>query len=688
MLDQARQERVERQLQAQFEVMRVLAEATNLPEASRQILESICTTLDWAVGAMWSVDDRAGVLRHVEHWHMPGIDVQEFERVSVETALPPGIGLPGRVWAAEQPAWVADVTHDANFPRREVAAIAGLHGAVCFPIRRGRSVLGMMEFFSRDIRPPDEELLTMMRGIGGQIGQFIERVRAQDALRESEANKDAILKSALDCIVTMDHRGMVTEFNPAAEAAFGYSRHEAVGQSMCGLIIPPAFREAHQNGLQRYLSTGEMHVIGRRIVIAAMRKNGEEFPVELTITRNPGEPPVFTGFLRDLTERVRAEQERQELLVREHSARSAAEIANRAKDEFLAVLSHELRTPLTPVLLTASLLESFDLPDEVLALVRAIRRNVELEARLIDDLLDLTRITRGKLEFNFETVNVHSIIRSAAEICGQGTNVQTCLDLRAPNVHVRADPARLQQVLWNLLTNAHKFTPSVGQVTVNTTETETGCLRIEVSDTGLGIEPELLPKLFNAFEQGDRSMTRKFGGLGLGLAISKALVDAHGGTLSAHSAGKDRGATFAFELRTVAVPVEKHTDAEPGGNGPLQRPLKILLAEDHAPTLELLSLLMQKLGHMVMTASTVASAVQLVGRERFDLIISDVGLPDGSGYEVMAAAREQNGTRGIALSGYGMEEDIRKSMEAGFSRHLTKPVNVEQLKAAILEAVA
>jgi CheY-like chemotaxis protein len=352
----------------------------------------------------------------------------------------------------------------------------------------------------------------------------------------------------------------------------------------------------------------------------------------------------------------------------------------------MAVLSHELRTPLTPVMLTASMLESDEeIPERARRELGTIRRNIELEARLIDDLLDLTRVARAKLRLDLQTTDLHSVIRHAIEICRADAKASIEVQLQAQNHHVRADPARIQQVFWNLLSNAVKFTPAGGRISVKSSDGPEGQIIAQVIDTGAGIEPELLPKLFNAFEQGEAVKERKIGGLGLGLAISKALAHAHGGTLTAHSEGKGRGATFTLELPTVS-PAPRQRPAVEQESGKLNRTLRILLVEDHESTLMVMSKLLSRWRHQVTTASTVASAMQAAERQTFDLVISDLGLPDGMGYDVMRSMRERSGTIGIAISGYGMDGDIEKSKAAGFVEHLIKPVDPGALEAAIARA--
>jgi signal transduction histidine kinase/ActR/RegA family two-component response regulator len=360
--------------------------------------------------------------------------------------------------------------------------------------------------------------------------------------------------------------------------------------------------------------------------------------------------------------------------------------ANRAKDQFLGVLSHELRSPLTPVLAVVSYLtkQSSKLPGELRNEIEMIRRNVELEARLIDDLLDVTRISNGKLELALEVTDAHLAIRDAFDMCAQdirAKNLDIEWNLEATEHWIMADPVRLQQVCWNILNNAVKFTPSGGSIVIRSGNEESGILVLEIEDTGIGIEPEALSHIFDAFEQGQRSITRQFGGLGLGLAISKSLVDAHGGLLEASSAGKNAGTTFKIRLDTVAqdegMPVLNPNSL------PKTTKLRILVVDDHEDTRRVLARLLKAKGHEVLTAIDVTSGMEAATRENVDVLLSDIGLPDGTGYELIGRAKALQSFVGIAISGFGTAEDIRRATEAGFAHHLLKPVNFEHLEAIL-----
>jgi PAS domain S-box-containing protein len=395
----------------------------------------------------------------------------------------------------------------------------------------------------------------------------------------------------------------------------------------------------------------------------------------------------------DITNRKRREEEMRE-------AKEQAERASRTKDEFLAALSHELRTPLTPVLMTAEMLrDDGRLPLDARDALAMMKRNIELEARLIDDLLDLTRIAHDKLALRMEPCDAHSLLALALEMVRNEARARQLVvevDLRAKRGYVMADPSRLQQVFWNLLKNAVKFTPECGHITVRSEQSE-GQFAVEIADTGIGIAPEAIEKIFLPFEQaGEVQKDRRFGGLGLGLAISKAILDQHGAEIEVKSGGPGLGATFRVALplthASFAVPAEiasgARADMVPAQDVDVaQRPLRLLLVEDHEATIDVLRRLLARAGHHVTSATTVAAAMQAAENARFDVVISDLGLPDGTGFELMEDLRSTYSLRGIALSGYGMEEDVQRARAAGFAAHLIKPVDFNRLQQAVSEMV-
>jgi PAS domain S-box-containing protein len=466
---------------------------------------------------------------------------------------------------------VLNVLEETQYPRAGHAARAGFHGVMAFPVRAGDRVLGVIELYTRELRPPAPEQSQVGAVLSSLIGQFIDRERAEAAARESSerlaaeaARQTAILDSALDAIVTMDHAGRVTEFNPAAERLFGYTREEALGRDMGELIVPPALREAHRQGLARYLASGEARILGRRLEMPALRRDGSEFPVELTITRIPlPGPPAFTGTMRDITDRREAEAQRQEL--------AALKQSDQLKDQFLSILSHELRTPINAIMGFGSILDdelAGRLTKQQHHFVRKLLSGADVLLALVDDLLDMSRIQAGKFSLCPQPVALAPVIEEvtttlAALASQRGQSVVHAVAPGLPSL--LADRQRVVQVLTNLVGNAIKFTPEGGCVTVRACldGEAPGALRVEVADTGPGISAADRPKLFRRFTQLDMSATRQAGGTGLGLSIAKALVEAHGGAIGVESE-PGRGATFWFTL-PLAGPDESGLAHSEGG---------------------------------------------------------------------------------------------------------------------------
>lgn len=406
----------------------------------------------------------------------------------------------------------------------------------------------------------------------------------------------------------------------------------------------------------------------------------------------PGTPPLpgpeegrlEVGNLASLAKRItRYTRELQE-------ARKIAEEANCEKDRFLAILSHELRSPLMPALAAASDLESApDVPPEELkSRIGLIRRNIELEARLVDDLLDTNRLSRGQLALREGLVDVHECVQHAGDMCLQSAaqrGVHLHFALEALDRHIQGDAARISQIFWNLILNAIKFSPSAtGIVLVTSRNPEPGKIEVRVADNGAGIAPDLLAEIFKPFHQGGSAVARQLGGLGLGLFIAQGLVAAHRGVIRAHSAGLGRGAEFSVELPTVCNAAAPARGGHASGAGGM-RPLRILIAEDHEDTCFALDRLLRRLGHEVRIARTAAQAAECIEACQPDLLLSDIGLPDASGNELLERVRGVWHGKAIAMSGHAMRQDILTSMRAGFDVHLVKPVSAEVLKEALTD---
>ncbi len=519
------------------------------------------------------------------------------------------------------------------------------------------------------------------------------RVRTEMSEREA-ATQDVLqqkillgvtLSSIGDAVIVTDPQANIMFLNKVAEELTGWRRTEAVGKPCATIfnIINETTRRPANNPVEKVLRTGV--IVGLANHTLLIRRDGTEIPIDdsgAPIRGPDGEIHGAVLVFRDFSEHKEVERKLKK-------AKDDAETANAAKDNFLAALSHELRTPLTPVLTTLTAWETDgELPEALQPTVQLLRRNVELEARLIDDLLDLTRIVKGKLQLNLEVVDVHQLHGQVTEMYHseiRARRLKVSMELAAGEHHVNADSARLQQVMWNIIKNATKFTPEGGLIEVTTANDDQGRLRIAVNDNGIGMDKDMLTRVFRPFEQADHQLVKRSGGLGLGLAISKALVEAQFGEIGADSDGIGLGSSFVVTLPAVPKPAPgAGTKISPIGQ-PDSRRYTILLVEDHADTGRVMSRLLQARGHQVILAESVAAALAAAASQNFDLLLSDIGLGDGTGIDLIRQLRQDRGSDipSIALTGFGMEEDVAKCRDAGFTDHLTKPISFQRLEAAI-----
>ena len=490
----------------------------------------------------------------------------------------------------------------------------------------------------------------------------------------------AIVESSGDAIIGMDMDSRIISCNGGAERLFGYTSAEMLGQPTTLLVPPELLKE-------------ELEILGRlrqgekieHYETVRQRKNGTLVPVSLTIS------PIFdarrkiigsSNIVHDISQRKEGERKLEESLTREKAA-------NRSKDDFLAALSHELRTPLNPALLLASDgARNADFSPQARMDLDTIRKNIELEGRLIDDMLDLTRITHGKLTLEMKAVDVHDALHDAVETVNSDITrkkIELVLNLNAGEPVVAGDAVRLRQIFWNILKNAVKFTPEEGKIFVETRRSTGDKIIITITDTGVGMEPGEIERVFGAFAQG----THQFGGLGLGLAISRALVELHAGSIRAESLGKGKGATFTMELplaMEMKKPAPEIKSAAMAADRISGKGIRVLLVEDHEPTRASLMHLLTRRNYKVVPAGSLSEARSLLEKEKFNLLISDIGLPDGNGCDLMEESQKRLDLKGIALTGYGMEQDVARSREAGFIAHLTKPVHIKSLDNALMMA--
>lgn len=539
-----------------------------------------------------------------------------------------------------------------------------------------------------------------MGGMSVYFRDMSEQHRHSEALKHSEQRLAAIVQTALDCIVGMDSEGRVTEWNPAAELTFGYTRGEAMGQELASLIIPVALRDQHRQGLSRYLITHEGPILGKRLELRAVRKSGDEFPVELTITPvDDGGSPAFTGYLRDITEPKQAEAQRELLLESERAARMEAERAGRMKDEFLATLSHEIRTPLNAILGWSQIMRDSTDPDDLSHGLEVIERNARVQSQIVEDLLDMSGIISGKVRLDAQRLDLASIVKLAVETAkptadAKGVRISAVID-PLHGVAVSGDANRMQQVLWNLISNAIKFTPKGGRVQV-LLERVNSHLEMSVIDSGEGIKPEFLPYVFDRFRQADGSTTRRHGGLGLGLSIVKQLVELHGGAIRVKSAGEGLGSHFAVSLPMIAIHPEEdakvarhhpriaHQQTDTSDSCADIADVRVLVIDDEPDARALVKRLLEDCHAIVTATDSVEEVVRLVETRQFDVLISDIGMPGEDGYALIKRVRRLGRKNGgdipaIALTAYARAADRVKAVAAGFLMHVAKPVESNEL---------
>jgi PAS domain S-box-containing protein len=553
---------------------------------------------------------------------------------------------------------------------------------------------------------PIRDATGAITGVVTVVADSTERKRAEEALRESTERHMGILESAMDAIITIDPDERIMLFNAAAEKMFRCPSRDVIGAPL-ERFIPVAVREVHHRHIRQFGETGvTTRAMGAQRLLAALRADGEEFPMEATIsqTRVAGQK-LYTVIIRDVSERVRADQERNRLVAREHAARTEAEAANRAKDEFLAVLSHELRTPLNAVYGYARMLQAGQLAKDAAArALDVIVRNANAQVQLIDELLDVSRVITGKLRLNVRSVDLEAVVEAALDTIrpaaeAKGIRLQSVLDPGAGPI--TGDPDRLQQVVWNLLTNAVKFTPKGGRVQVHLQRVNSH-VEIVVSDTGEGIAPDMLPFVFDRFRQGDSSSTRSHTGLGLGLALVKHLVELHGGTVAAQSLGAGLGATFIVKLplSIAQIPPEAVPRVHPtAASMPLSSAsarldgLRLLVVDDDPDAVDLATAILTEAGAIVRGCRSASEALEVLRAWRPDVLVSDIEMPGEDGYSLIRKVRALDEAQGgktpaVALTAYGRPQDRVLSLSAGYSMHVPKPVDPGEFRTIIASLAA
>jgi PAS domain S-box-containing protein len=673
------------------DVARALGESATLAEAAPRMLAAVCESLGWDYGALWEVDRRGRTLRCVGTWHDSSLQVAEFVDSSRKTSFMRGVGLPGRVWESGRPAWIPDVVADANFPRAASADRVGLHGAFALPILRGGDVLGVMEFFSRDIRQPDAALLDTMMTAGAQIGLYVSRKWAADELEMFFR-----LSADLLCVASLD--GYFLRVNPAWAHVFGYDDTTLKGSPFLDFV--------HPDDRAATLDAVSVLTAGTRLINFENRyraRDGSYRWLEWTAAPFVDQGVIYAA-ARDVTDRKRADEALKEstahlehLVAELDVARKTAEAAAAAKGEFLANMSHEIRTPMNAVIGMTDLALRTRLTPQQREYIRTANQSAEALLSILNDILDLSKIEAGRLTLDHVSFGLRDTVEDAVRLFAPRAHEKR-LELAChipPDVPeaLIGDPGRLRQVLINLVGNAVKFTDAgdvVVEVQAKHVTDAAATLEFTIADTGIGIAPDKQWTIFGAFVQADSSTTRRFGGTGLGLTISADLVERMGGRIWVTSE-EGRGSQFRF-VATFGIQTERRTEARPSAAN--LRDLRVLVVDDNATNRVILEELLRN-WRMDPTAVDSASAALAALDEgvrdgrAFELVLTDAMMPDVDGFALarqIAADARLASAKVIMLTSSGAAPDRQRGGERTIASQLTKPVKQSDLLDAILTA--
>ncbi|MDQ4090374.1 MAG: response regulator, partial [Actinomycetota bacterium] len=669
------------------ELLKTIAVATNEAnsvEAALQVaVDEVCRHTGWPVGHVFRVsDDLLAPALPTEIWHFDDPErFAAFRRVTESTLLTAG-SLPAVVASTREPAWIPDVlAPDANFLRARAGEPIGLRVAFAVPLLAGQEVAGVLEFFAPEPAPVDQRLLDLVAQVGTELGRVVERKRAEDALRHSEERTRAILAAANDAFIGMDDDGLITDWNRNAEVTFGWTQAEVIGRSLAETIVPPAYRDAHTEGLRRFLLTGEGPVLGRRIELQALRRDGREFPAELSIWHiDNGKKHLFNAFVQDISERKRTEHA---LAV----ARDQAMEASRLKSQFLATMSHEIRTPMNGVIGLAELLLGTDLRPEQRPYAEGLRNAGEALLAVINDILDFSKIEAGKLELEDVSFDPRRLTEEAVRLMAPNAHAKglELVSICSPSVPqaLRGDPGRLRQILVNLISNAVKFTEAGAVVLrVDSAGAAAGdwcTVQFDVTDTGIGIDAADHRHILEAFSQADASTTRRYGGTGLGLAICRELAHAMGGSLSLESA-LGQGSTFR-----VTVPLGRVWDADAAAPpAPVLAGVPVLVVDDNAASLAALEAQLTAWGMLPETVADGRSALHRLAGGQFHVAVVDSAMPVMDGLEL--AERIGEPVKVLLLT-TGRGPDAATAGRLGIAATVAKPVGDQALYDALVSAL-
>lgn len=739
--DITRRKQDERHLKLQHSITEILASSSSLEDAAPKLLATVASHLGWQFAAFWSVNSSRSELQTVAQWRdMSARGTEEFAKASSSFRTRGDQSFPGRIAFSKKPIWVDDFAQDQTFQRAAVAARGNLHSAFGFPVTATDTVHGVIELFSERVQEPDSRTMAIMTAIGSQIGQFIERLnaeaerrdvlaRAQEARREAEALTDqlAALQRVTDAALghlsidellaeSLKRVREVLRVDTVAILLLERQENELLAWAAQGL------EEEVEYGVRIPVGrgfAGRIVATGRPIIISDV-ENADVFnPLlrEKGLKSLLGVPMMVEGkpigvmhvgtfkhtqfaqgevrLLQSAADRIALAVQNARLYQVEQIARTDAEAANRAKDEFLTILSHELRTPLTPIIGWVHMMENGILPEaDFERALGVINKNAYNLKRLINDLLDMSAILSGKMRIEEVSVPLAAVLEEAIEtmraFAGEcQVELKPEISNETRSLTVSGDRTRLHQVFSNLIHNAIKFSQSQGVVTISLDATPTHAL-VKISDEGEGIPVEFLPHVFERFRQADGSRTRSYGGLGLGLSLVDSFVHAHRGTVQVESEGPGKGSTFLVTLPRAGV-AEMASAVESTTAATTRKPYRLLIVDDQPDTLEMLSASFRNRGFETIPCDSAAMALECISREEFDILISDIAMPEMDGLELVRKIRAQPGLArvpAIALTGYASQTDAKSAISAGFDVHLSKPIDPGDLLAAVNNLIA